>query len=105
MKLDISNFANQEKKLKRYYKEQDNFKKIIFYIKLSNSYKELSSSYISLVYGFEKLKYFSKEYYSFNLSKYSGLIRLICSIDKENDIVKLEFISMDHYNDFKRINK
>ena len=54
------------------------------------------------MYGFERLKYFKDEYYSFNLGKNKGVIRLIFKIDREYNAVILKFISMDHYNDFKR---
>ena len=47
-------------------------------------------------------KYFNDEYYSFNLSKKGGVIRLIFKIDTVNNVVILKFISMNHYADFKR---
>lgn len=59
----------------------------------------------SIMYGFERLKYFNGEFYSFNLGKKGGVIRLIFRIDKENNAVILEFISMNHYEDFKRSEK
>ena len=43
-----------------------------------------------------------KGYYSFNLCKKGGVIRLIFTIDEYNNIVNLIFISMNHYEDFKR---
>ena len=54
------------------------------------------------MYGLERLKYKLHDFYSFNLNKNGGKIRLICSIlDKENTAV-LEYISSDHYKDFKK---
>lgn len=47
-------------------------------------------------------KYFNDEYYSFNLSKKGGVIRLIFKIDTVNNVVILKFISMNHYANFKR---
>lgn len=105
MKIDRSNFKDQEKKLKRHFKEQKILEKIILHIKQCETCEELSQSPISMLYGFEKLKYFSNEYYSFNLCKNGGVIRLICSINKEYNIISLEFVSMNHYDDFKRKNK
>ena len=39
-------------------------------------------------------------YYSFNLNKNSGVVRLIVSTDN-NEILRLEFVSVNHYDDFK----
>ena len=44
-------------------------------------------------------------YYSFNLCKNGCMIRLICRIEKEKNLVILEYITMNHYEDFKRIKK
>ena len=57
---------------------------------------------IRKMYGFERLKHFKDEYCSFNLGKNKGVIRLIFKVDKVNNVVILEHISMEHYTDFKR---
>lgn len=76
--------------------------KIILHIKECHTYEELSKHPVSIMYGFESLKEDMNGYYSFNLCKNGGTIRLIVSIDKENKIVKLEYITMKHYEDIKR---
>ena len=40
-------------------------------------------------------------FFSFNLNKNSGKIRLIFLIDREKNIVEFVFISLKHYEDFK----
>ena len=39
------------------------------HIRIVNTYKELCIHPFSIMYGFERLKYFEDEYYSFNLNK------------------------------------
>ena len=106
MHLSCENFKNEQKKLKKHYQEQIILEKLLLHIKICQTYDELVSNPISTMYGFEALKHELFGYYSFRLSKKGGVIRLIFTIDKEKNIVKLEFISMDHYEDFKKkINK
>lgn len=102
MQLCRDNFKNEEKKLKRYAKEKEVYNNVINHIKLCRNFDELQYSPISLMYGFEQLKYQCNEYYSFNLNKNKGVIRLIISKNEDVNVINLEFISMDHYNDFKR---
>ena len=102
MRLNRDNFKNQEKKLKKYNEELKTYNKIINHIKLCNNFDELQFSPTSLMYGFEAMKYGLNGYYSFRLSKKGGVIRLIVSKGKEYDELNLEYISMEHYNDFKR---
>lgn len=102
MQLDSAVLRKEQKKLKKYFKEQDMLEKILVHIKQCQTYNELCSNPISNMYGFEALKQNLSGYYSFNLCKNGGVIRLICSIDKDNNLVKIEFISMDHYRDFKK---
>lgn len=101
MQLNSDNLKKEEKKLKRYQSEQKQLKKIIKHIKMCNNYKELETNPFSKVYGFERLKYKLNEYYSFRLEK-SGVIRLIVKINEDENLVKIEFISMEHYDDYKR---
>ena len=104
MQLNSSDLKKEEKKLKRYQKEQKTLELIIKHIKMCNSYKDLKSNPMSRVYEFEELKHELNGYCSFRLEK-SGTIRLIVKIEEEENIVKIEFISMDHYKDFKRMLK
>lgn len=100
VQLNRGNFKNEEKKLKKHYDEQIILEKNLGHIKRCESHEELCNNPVSLMYGFEELKHEFNGYYSFNLCKKGGVIRLIFSIDK--DVMKLEFISMNHYDDFKR---
>lgn len=63
--------------------------KIILLIKESSSYDELVINPFSKMYGFEILRYDMPGYYSFNLCKNGGMIRLICRIEKEKNIRKV----------------
>ena len=74
--------------------------KIINHIKQCGDFIELSRNPISLMYGFEPLKYELNGYYSFNLNKNGGKIRLLFSTKSTDEII-LEYISTDHYEDFK----
>lgn len=65
-------------------------------------YRDLFNNPFSKIYGFEVLKHEMGGFISFNLNKNGGVIRLICSVDVENNKLKIEFISMDHYKDFMR---
>ena len=101
MHLDSSALNKEKKKLKNYNEEKLTLEKIVKYIKFCNDYKELKSNPFSKVYGFEELKYELSGYSSFRISK-SGVIRLITKVDEDNNKVIIKFISMEHYEDFKR---
>lgn len=101
MLLESSSLKKEEKKIGRYQNSQKELEKIIKHIKMCNNYKELKLNPLSRIYGFEELKHELSGYCSFRLEK-SGVIRLIVTVDEEENMVKIEYISMDHYNDFKR---
>lgn len=88
------------KKLKKHPKEMENLYKIIEYLKNSGDISSIKNNGLSLMYGFEQLKYNFNRYHSFNLSKNGGVIRLIVFLDEKEDKVEFLFISFDHYNDF-----
>ena len=103
MQLGRDKFKNQEKKLKKNKKEQEIYNKVIEHIKTCKNFGELQESPISQMYEFEPLKHELSGYYSFNLCKKGGVIRLIVSEGENQEVLNLNFISMDHYKDFKRI--
>ena len=74
--------------------------RIIEFIRNSDSIVSLKKNSLSLMYGFEQLKYNLNKYYSFNLSKNGGVIRLIISLNVDYNAVHLLYISFQHYNDF-----
>lgn len=94
-------YKNSEKNIKKHYKEKDTLDMIKNHIKQCLNFFELKNNPISIMFGFEQLKYELKKYYSFNLCKNGGTIRLIFSIDESLNLIYLEYISIDHYNDFK----
>lgn len=89
MQLEKVNFNREEKKLAKHYEEQRMLEKILLHIKQSLSYDDLSLNPISKMYGFEALKCDMSGFYSFNLCKNGGMIRLICKIDKKKNMVIL----------------
>ena len=101
MQLDYIDFDKEKKKLKRYPAEKEILGKIIIHIKSCKTYQELKFNALSKIYGFEELKHELAGYSSFRLGK-NGVIRLIIKVDIEKDIVYFRYISLDHYDDFKR---
>lgn len=93
-------YKNSFKGIKNKHKEKEMLELIINHIKLCSDFQCLSTHPVSLMYGFEPLKYELNGYYSFNLNKNSGVVRLIFSTDN-NEILRLEFVSVNHYDDFK----
>lgn len=93
-------YKNSYKGIKNKHKEKDTLELIINHIKLCKDFQCLSTHPVSLMYGFEPLKYELNGYYSFNLNKNIGVVRLIVSTDS-NEILRLEFVSVNHYDDFK----
>ena len=96
-------YFKSEKRIKKKYENVRILDMVKTHIKQCSSFSELEANPISRVYGFEKLKYELNDYYSFNLCKNRGTIRLIVSIDDAINQVRLEYVSIDHYDDFKRI--
>jgi hypothetical protein len=94
-------YKNSEKNVKKKNNELHMLEKIKTHIKQCNDYIELKNNPISKMYGFERLRHELNNYYSFNLCKNGGTARLIISINELEHIVILEYISVDHYADFK----
>ena len=92
-------YDKTNKKLKKHNYESDNEDKILKLIKNSNNFMELSLNPLASQYGFEQLKHELNEFYSFNLCKIGGVIRLIIKPSTDN-YVDLIFISYKHYDDF-----
>ena len=95
-------YKNSEKKLKRKHTEQAELEKIKKHIKSCYDFKELKHNEISYLYGFEKLKENLNGFYSFNLCKNRGQVRLLFSVNEELNQVCLEYISVKHYQDFRK---
>ena len=95
-------FQNSLKKIKKKHSELLMYEKVKNHMKRCNDFLEFSRSPISIMYGFEPLKYELNGYYSCNLNKNGGTVRLIFSTDG-NKLITLEFVSTDHYSDFKNV--
>lgn len=94
-------YDNSIKKLRRYNKEKENLTKIIEFIERNDTFIQLTLHPFAKMYGFERLKHDKNEFYSFNLSKNGGVIRLIVLPQTDNSIY-LVYISFDHYKDFTK---
>lgn len=93
-------YDNTIKKLKKYPKELDNLENIKSLIKESINFIELSNNPLATMYSFERLKHKNNDYWSFNLSKHGGVIRLIVKPTENDNIILLAFVSYNHYKDF-----
>ena len=94
-------YKKSEKNIKKHYDELETLNKIKNHIKLCNNFTELKNNPISIIYKYEALKYELNGYHSFNLCKNGGTIRLIFSVNEEENKVFLEYVSTNHYRDFK----
>lgn len=95
------NYDKSIKKLKKHIHEFNNLLNIIKIIERVENFDMLKKLPMVQIYGFEQLKYQNNDFYSFNLSKHSGTIRLIVKPDRENIVViYLVDVSYKHYKDF-----
>ena len=94
-------YDQTRKKLRKYLNEIDNLNKIIDLIEQHQDFDMLVNNPITRMYHFERMKYEHNDYYSFNLSKNGGSIRLIVKPGDDKNIIELIYISYNHYEDFK----
>lgn len=96
------NYDKGYKELKKKHRTEqlNNLKDINDLIKNSLDFNELKNNPLAYMYDFEPLKYNNSGYYSFNLSKHGGVIRLI--VKPQDNCVNMDLvdISSDHYKDF-----
>lgn len=95
-----TNYDKAKKKLKKHIKELENLNNIIRLLENANDFNSVIHNPIFKIYGFERLKYEYNQFYSFNLSKNSGTIRLIVKPNDSNLELYLVHISYNHYVDF-----
>ena len=99
--IHTKSFDNTYKKLKNHHKEYNNFLKLLDIIENTKSFKELVNLPQCKMYKLERMKYDKNDYYSFNLSKNRGVIRLIIKpVDETSIELYLIMISYNHYEDF-----
>ena len=102
MKIEYGKlYKNSIKKLKKRYEEQKTLELLKNHIKQNINFNELKTNPISLIYEYEQLKHELSNYHSFNLCKSGGKIRLIFTVNESLNQVCLEYVSIDHYKDFK----
>ena len=93
-------FDNTYKYLKKHHKEKNILNDIKEHIEAVDTFKALINNPLAKMYGFEPLKHEKSGYYSFNLSKNGGVIRLIVQPSVDDTALIFAFISYDHYRDF-----
>lgn len=95
-------YKKEEKKLKKRAEVSEIYDKIIEHIKQCDDMVDLRTHPISWMYNFEAMRGDLSGYYSFNLCKNGGSVRLIFTVNEEVNTVTLAYISVDHYKDFKK---
>lgn len=99
---ETTGYKNSLKKIKKNHEAMVKLKKVLNHIETVKDYNDLKNHEISSLYGFEELKDDLAGYCRFSIDKNgkTGKLRLIFS--HSNDSIKLEYISDDHYVDFKK---
>lgn len=97
---ESTGYKNSLKKIKRNSNLQQELNKILSHIESIESFEELKDSCISTLYDFEVLRGDLSGYYKFSLNGNKTKYRLLFSYS--NLEIVLEYISDEHYMDFKR---
>ena len=99
---ETTGYKNSLKKIKKNYEAKGKLNAVISHIETVDDYEKLKNHEVSSLYGFEELKDDLSGYCRFSIDKNgkNGKLRLIFSCS--NDSIKLEYISNEHYEDFKR---
>lgn len=100
---ETTGYKNSIKKIKSNYDAKSKLEKIISYIEALNNLDEIKNDIILKMYGYEELRSDLSGYYRFGIDKNSntGKLRLIFS-KIDNHTIQLEYVSDEHYQDFKR---
>jgi len=101
--IETTGYKNTKRKIKNNFDVQKKLDKVLSHIEAVKNFKELKHSDISKLYGFKELSSDLSGYYRFGIDKNSkvGKYRLLFTTIDECTI-QLEFISDEHYEDFKR---
>ncbi|MBE6150060.1 MAG: hypothetical protein E7170_04995 [Firmicutes bacterium] len=99
---ETTGYKNSFKKIKKNYEAKEKLNIVLNHIEAVTDYNELKNHEVSRLYGFEELKDDLAGYCRFSIDKNgkNGKLRLIFSCSNES--IKLEYISDEHYEDFKR---
>ena len=103
MKISEANgYKNSLRKIKKNYLAREKLNNVLIHISQVENYSKLKSHVVSWTYGFEELTGDLSGYCRFSIDKNgrSGKLRLIFSCS--DDSITLEYISDEHYEDFKR---
>ena len=85
------------KVLNKRKEEKEVLEDILSYLRNINNFNILLNDPLAKMYGFERLKYDLKDFYSFRLSR---TIRLIVKPKDNNIEIYLIYLSKNHYEDF-----
>lgn len=96
-----SSYKNSCKKMKKKPEVKEELDIILSHMEAVNSFDELKTHPISLLYGFEVLRSDLTGYYKFSITR-NNKYRLLFSYDSVKNIITLEYISENHYEDFKK---
>ncbi len=99
---ETSGYKNSFGKIKKNYEARGKLNNVLNHIENVNNYNDLKNHPMSYIYGFEELKDDLAGFCRFSIDKNgrNGKLRLIFSYS--NDTIHLEYISDEHYTDFKR---
>ena len=99
---ETTGYKNSLRKIKKSYEAKEKLNKVLNHIEILPNYEDLKNHEMSKIYGFKELKDDLSGYCRFSLDKNgkNGKLRLILSCS--NDSICLEYISDEHYEDFKR---
>lgn len=97
---ETTGYKNSYKKIKRNPDLKFQLSKVISHIEAVKNFDELQNHPISYIYDFEVLRGDLSGFYKFTINQKNNKLRLLFSC--ENNVIILEFISDEHYMDFKR---
>ena len=100
---ETSGYKNSKKKIKNNHESLDIHDKVRSHIYAAKNRDDLINNPISRLYGYEELKNDLSGYHRFSLCKNAshGKFRLVFSFI-DDDTIRLEYVSDEHYMDFKR---
>ena len=94
-------FDNSVKNLKNHREELANLEDITEKNTNHNTFKELQNNPImTTIYKFGPLRHQNSGFWSFNLEKNGGVIRLIVMPSTDEREIIFVYVSYDHYKDF-----
>lgn len=101
--IETTGYKSSVKAIKTNYESLDKLDTIKSFILANENVDKMKSNPLSHTYGYEELKDDLTGYCKYSLCKNSstGKVRLIFSV-VDNETIRFEYVSNDHYHDFKR---